>query len=97
MAVTKQDVEYIAKLARLELKENEIDSYTGQLNQILNYMDKLNEINTDDVEPLLHPVENENVFRDDIIKPTISIQEAMKNAPDTDGEFFKVPKIIKTD
>ncbi len=97
MAVTKKDVVYIAKLARLELKEDEIDSYTGQLNQILDYMDKLNEVDTENVEPLLHPVENENVFREDVVKPVTSRDDALKNAPASNGEFFKVPKIIKTD
>jgi aspartyl-tRNA(Asn)/glutamyl-tRNA(Gln) amidotransferase subunit C len=97
MAVTKEDVEYIAKLARLELKDTEIDNYTNQLNQILEYMDKLNEVDTSNVEPLLHPVENQNVFREDKIKNTSSKEDTMKNAPQSDGNFFKVPKIIKTD
>lgn len=94
MSVTRKDVEYIAKLARLDLAENEIENYTGQMNQILQYMDKLNELNTDDVEPLSHPVENINVFREDILKDTTPREEALKNAPKADSEFFKVPKII---
>ena len=97
MPVTRKDVEYIAKLARLRLSENEIDSYTGQMNQILEYMDKLNELDTENVEPLSHPVENINVFRDDIVTPVTARDEALKNAPDADDEFFKVPKIIKND
>ncbi len=94
MAVTRKDVEYIAKLARLEMNESEVENYTGQMNQILEYMDKLNELDTENVEPLSHPVENVNVFREDLLKNTTSREEALKNAPKADEEFFKVPKII---
>lgn len=97
MAVSKKDVEYIANLARLEFSNSEIENFTDQLNQILQYVDKLNELDTDNVEPLSHPVENVNVFRDDILKPTVSRMEALKNAPEANDEFFKVPKIIKVD
>ncbi|MBU1096243.1 MAG: Asp-tRNA(Asn)/Glu-tRNA(Gln) amidotransferase subunit GatC [Bacteroidetes bacterium] len=97
MAVSKKDVEYIANLARLEFSNSEIENFTDQLNQILQYVDKLNELDTDNIEPLSHPVENVNVFRDDILKPTVSRMEALKNAPEANDEFFKVPKIIKVD
>ncbi|PKL90303.1 MAG: Asp-tRNA(Asn)/Glu-tRNA(Gln) amidotransferase GatCAB subunit C [Ignavibacteriae bacterium HGW-Ignavibacteriae-2] len=97
MAVSKKDVEYIANLARLEFSSSEIENFTDQLNQILQYVDKLNELDTDNIEPLSHPVENVNVFRDDILKPTVSRMEALKNAPEANDEFFKVPKIIKVD
>jgi aspartyl-tRNA(Asn)/glutamyl-tRNA(Gln) amidotransferase subunit C len=97
MPVTRKDVEYIAKLARLQLSENEIENYTGQMNNILAYMDKLNELDTENVEPLSHPVENINIFRDDKLKQTVSREDALKNAPDANEEFFKVPKIIKND
>ncbi|MBN1300550.1 MAG: Asp-tRNA(Asn)/Glu-tRNA(Gln) amidotransferase subunit GatC [Melioribacteraceae bacterium] len=97
MSVTKKDVEYIAKLARLELTEKETENYTDQLNQILDYMEKLNELDTSNIEPLSHPVENFNVFREDIIQPSVSREDALKNAPDANEEFFKVPKVIKTD
>jgi len=67
MSVTKKDVEYIAALARIKIqKMTNWKSFTHQLNDILGYMDKLNELNTDNIEPLSHPVENINVFRDDI-------------------------------
>lgn len=97
MAVTRKDVEHIAELARLKLNENELEEYTSQLNKILEYVDKLNELNTEDVQPLSHPIEGENVFREDIIKLSIDREEALKNAPARNDEFFKVPKVIGGD
>jgi aspartyl-tRNA(Asn)/glutamyl-tRNA(Gln) amidotransferase subunit C len=97
MAVTKKDVEHIAELARLKFADAEIDGYTEQLNEILNYIEKLNELDTENVEPLSHPVEGNNVFREDGVKPSISTEEALKNAPEKDEQFFIVPKIIGGD
>ncbi len=94
MSVTKKDVEYIAELARLTFKKEELESFTHQLNEILSYVDKLNELNTENVEPLSHPVENINVFRNDELKPSITTEDALKNAPYKTDEFFKVPKVI---
>ncbi|MGD1006123.1 MAG: Asp-tRNA(Asn)/Glu-tRNA(Gln) amidotransferase subunit GatC [Ignavibacteriaceae bacterium] len=97
MAVTRKDVEHIAELARLKFEDVELDSFTDQLNEILNYMGKLNELNTENVEPLSHPVEENNVFREDEEKPSIPTEEALKNAPEKDEHFFKVPKVIGGD
>ena len=94
MSVTKKDVEYIAELAQLKFKEEELESFTHQLNEILSYVDKLNELDTENIEPLSHPIENINVFRNDELKQSISTEEALKNAPDKTDEFFKVPKVI---
>ncbi len=94
MAVTKQDVEHIAKLARLKFTEDELQNLTKDMNKILSYMDKLNELNTDDVEPLSNPIANENVFREDKIKESIPTEEALKNAPDRTDVHFRVPKVI---
>lgn len=94
MSVTKKDVEYIAELARLKLNDEEIENYTVQLNEILTYVEKLNEIDTTNVEPLSHPVEGSNVFREDIVKPSIDREIAFRNAPDRSELFFKVPKVI---
>jgi aspartyl-tRNA(Asn)/glutamyl-tRNA(Gln) amidotransferase subunit C len=94
MAVTRKDVEHIAELARLKFEPAELDSYTDQLNEILNYMEKLNELDTESIEPLSHPVEGNNVFREDKAIPSISTEEALKNAPKKDEQFFRVPKII---
>lgn len=97
MAVTRKEVEHIAELARLELTDSELEEYTAQLNKILVYMEKLNQLNTENVKPLSHPINCENVFREDVVKPSIDRKEALKNAPSKDDEFFKVPKVIGGD
>ena len=94
MAVTKKDVEKIAELAQLKFSEEELESFTPQMNEILSYMAKLNELNTENVEPLSHPVEQTNVFRKDEMKPSITTEDALKNAPTKDEHHFKVPKVI---
>jgi aspartyl-tRNA(Asn)/glutamyl-tRNA(Gln) amidotransferase subunit C len=94
MAVTKRDVEKIAELARLKFTEEELESFTPQMNEILSYMDKLNELDTKNVKPLSHPVEQTNVFREDVLKLSISTEDALKNAPSKDEHHFKVPKVI---
>ncbi|MBN2572527.1 MAG: Asp-tRNA(Asn)/Glu-tRNA(Gln) amidotransferase subunit GatC [Ignavibacteriales bacterium] len=94
MSVTIKDVEYIAKLARLKFEEDEKEKLCKEMNQILEYMSKLNELDTENVEPLSHPIDLSNVFREDEVKKSISTEEALKNAPDKDDKFFKVPKII---
>jgi len=92
--VTLKEVEHIAELARLKFSEDELQNFTHQLNQILEYVEKLNELDSENIEPLSHPIEGNNVFREDILKQSISREEALKNAPDSDNEFFKVPKVI---
>jgi len=94
VSVTLKDVKHIAELARLEFSGEELESFTHQLNQILEYVEKLNELDTENVEPLSHPVEGNNAFREDELKPSINREEALKNAPDRDEEFFRVPKVI---
>jgi len=94
MAVNKQDVEKIAELARLKFTDKELENFTPQMNEILSYMDKLNELDTENVNPLSHPVEQTNVFREDKLKPSISTENALKNAPSKDEHHFKVPKVI---
>lgn len=95
MSLSKEDVKYIAKLAKLEFSESELDGFVHQFNQILEYMDTLNGLDTSGVEPLAYPVEYLNVFRDDVPSDSLSPGEALKNAPDCTEEFFKVPKVIK--
>ncbi len=94
MSVTIKDVEHIAALARLEFSGEEKEKFTHQLNDILRYIEKLNELDTSNVEPLSHVIELSNVFRDDVVKPSISAEEALKNAPSKVDTFFKVPKVI---
>ena len=95
MTIDKNEVLRIAKLAKLKLTEREIEIYGKDMNEILDYMEKLNELDTTNVEPLSYPVERETAFREDKVNESIPRNEALKNAPDTDGEFFKVPKVIK--
>ncbi|MBM4160930.1 MAG: Asp-tRNA(Asn)/Glu-tRNA(Gln) amidotransferase subunit GatC [Ignavibacteria bacterium] len=94
MPVTIEDVEHIAKLARLEFSEEEKEKFTHQLNQILTYMAQLNKIDTSAVEPLSHVIELSNVFRPDVVKPGLTQEKALKNAPAKTEKFFKVPKVI---
>lgn len=94
MSVTIKDVEHIAKLAKLEFSDEEKEKLTHQMNEILQHMEKLNELDTSTVEPLSQVIKTENVFREDIVKPSIPTEEALKNAPDKTDEHFKVPKVI---
>jgi aspartyl-tRNA(Asn)/glutamyl-tRNA(Gln) amidotransferase subunit C len=95
MAVTLKDVEHVAKLARLEFSEEEKKTLVSQLNRILDYMEKLNELDTSNVEPLSHVIPLTNVFREDKVKPSLPVQEVLKNAPAKSDKFFKVPKVIE--
>jgi aspartyl-tRNA(Asn)/glutamyl-tRNA(Gln) amidotransferase subunit C len=92
--ISLDEVKHIANLARLSFSEDELEKFTNQFNEIIAYMDKLNELDTSNVEPLSHPVETFNVFREDEIKNSISRKEALMNAPCRDEKFFQVPKVI---
>lgn len=94
MKITKELILHIAELAHLKLREDEIKKFQKDLNQILEYVDKLNELDTENVEPLSHPLPLINVMREDKLKSSIEREEALKNAPDSTEEFFKVPKVI---
>ena len=94
MAVTLNDVEHIARLARLEFSAEEKQKFTHQLNQILAYVEKLNELDTTNVEPLSHVVDIRNRLREDVAEKGLSPEEALKNAPAKTDKFFKVPKVI---
>jgi len=88
------DVEYVAKLARLEVTEAEQEKFTAQLNDILLYIDQLNELDTKGVAPMSHAIAVTNAFREDKIAESLGTQKALANAPDARGEFFRVPKVI---
>ncbi len=94
MAVNIKDVEHIAKLAKLSFSEDEKEKFTEQFNEILSFMEKLNELDTSSVEPLSQVIELQNVLREDRVKPSLPTQDALKNAPAKDDRFFKVPKVI---
>jgi aspartyl-tRNA(Asn)/glutamyl-tRNA(Gln) amidotransferase subunit C len=94
MAITIQDVEHIAKLAKLEFTDAEKEMFTIQMNKILEYMEQLNSLDTSNVEPLSHVIDLSNVFRPDEVRPGVPTEEALKNAPERNEQFFKVPKVI---
>ncbi len=91
--ITVKDVEHVAKLARLELTDDEKELYTKQLGDVLKYVDQMNEVDTSNVEPMIQVVDFVNVMRDDEPKQDISKDALMSNAPDEENGFFKVPKI----
>lgn len=94
MRITANDVEHVANLARLELSDAEKAVFTDQLNTILNYVDKLNSLNTDDVEPTSHVLPITNVMREDERKPSLPIEKVLLNAPDEEDGQFKVPAVL---
>ncbi len=91
--ITIKDVEHVAKLARLELTEEEKQKFTTQLGDVLKYVDQMNEVDTTGVEPMAHAIDFVNVMRDDVVKYEQTKDELMKNAPSEENGFFKVPKI----
>lgn len=91
--ITIKDVEHVAKLARLELTEEEKELYTKQLGDVLKYVDQMNEVDTSDVKPMSHAIDFVNVMRDDKVVYEQTKDELMTNAPDEENGFFKVPKI----
>jgi aspartyl-tRNA(Asn)/glutamyl-tRNA(Gln) amidotransferase subunit C len=101
MKVTEKDVAYVAELANLELTDRERQRMLKDLNSVLDYIDRLNELDTSDVPPMAQvSVESgqpagKPAWRDDIPRPSLPHADAMKNAPETDGDFFKVPKVIE--
>ena len=92
--MNREEVVKIALLARLKLTDDELDRFTSQLGQVLQYVDILNEVDTEDVEPMAHAVELFNVFRDDEVRESLARNEALSNAPKTDGRCFLVPPIL---
>ncbi len=92
--IDQESVRKVARLSRLELTEAEIGEFTGQLSAILDYVEKMNELDTDNVEPLAHCLPVSNVFREDSVKESLGTEKTLANAPQRDGEFFKVPKIL---
>ncbi len=95
MSLTREQVQHVAKLARLNLSDEEVTTFTGQMADILAYVEKLNELNTDGVLPTSHAVPMENAFREDLVRPSIGVELALANAPDRIEGFFRVPKVIE--
>jgi aspartyl-tRNA(Asn)/glutamyl-tRNA(Gln) amidotransferase subunit C len=93
--ITKEEVEYVAHLARLEFKEAEKEKFTSQLNDILLYMEMLNQVDTTGVAPMTHAIAQKNAFREDRVGESLTNEAALANAPDARGDFFRVPKVIE--
>lgn len=94
MKIDLQTIETVAHLARLEVTEADKQGLLDDMNKILDFMDKLNEVDTEGVEPLVYMTEEVNILREDEIKQVISRTEALQNAPEQDGKFFRVAKVI---
>lgn len=91
---SRKEVEKVAKLARLKLSEDEVDLFTAQLGQILEYVHILDQLDTDSVEPMAHAIEVSNVFREDAPRESLPREDALANAPKSDGQAFLVPPIL---
>jgi aspartyl-tRNA(Asn)/glutamyl-tRNA(Gln) amidotransferase subunit C len=98
MSITRKDVEKIAELARLELTVEETELFTGQLSSIIGHIEKLNELETANVTPMSHCApaggDMEYAKRDDQVRPSLGQKLAVENAPDSEGSYFKVPRVI---
>lgn len=92
--LTREEVRKVALLGRLKLSDAELEDYASKLGQILGYVEMLSELDTEEVEPLVHAIELSNVFRPDEVQPSLPREQALANAPKTDGRFFLVPQIL---
>jgi aspartyl-tRNA(Asn)/glutamyl-tRNA(Gln) amidotransferase subunit C len=94
MAISREEVQKVSLLARLQLSEAELDTMTSQLGDILGYVELLGELDTENVEPMAHALDVANVFRDDQTKPSLDRDRALANAPNHDGECYRVPAVL---
>lgn len=95
--ITPEQVQHVAKLARLALDESQLTRLASQLESILGYVAKIGQVDVTGIEPMAHAVPLTNVLRDDTIQPALPLDKVLQNAPDADGPFFKVPKVIGGD
>jgi aspartyl-tRNA(Asn)/glutamyl-tRNA(Gln) amidotransferase subunit C len=91
MAISRDEVLHVAGLARLELTDEEVERFREQLNAILEAVGKVSELDLSDVEPTAHPLDLANAWADDEPRPSLSVEEALANAPDRNGDLFRVP------
>ncbi len=94
MALTGDQIRWVAHLARLEFDPQEIEPFARELSHIVSYVDQLQQVNVDGVEPLSHPLPLQNVFRADELRPSLPVDEAMANAPARKGDFYAVPAVM---
>ncbi len=95
MKINRKDVEKLAHLSRLELTEEELVNMESDMNKMLQFVEKINELDLEGVEPLAYVSDEVNILREDEVKQDITHDEALKNAPDKDTDYFRVPKVIK--
>jgi len=95
--LTVEEVRHVAKLGRLALDDEHLKKYARQLTSILSYVEQLKKVDVTDTEPMAHALPLKNVLREDTVQPGLPLDKVLQNAPDTDGEFFKVPKVIGGD
>ena len=95
MKITRAEVEHVGRLARLALSEEELDSLTGEMDAILDYVEQLKSLDTEGIVPMAHAVPMENAFRADEIKPSFTPDQALSNAPDVAESAFRVSRIIE--
>jgi len=95
MPIDKETIKHVAHLARIELQPNELDKLSGQLHEILGFIDKLSSLNVDQVKPASHILPISNVLREDEPHASLLAERALENAPSKKGNFFSVPKIIE--
>ena len=96
MRLTRENIESVAYLSRLELSDEEKDRITGHINRLLENFEKLQELDTDDVEPTSHVIPVSNVFRKDVSRPSLPAREVVSNGPRVAGECFVVPRVVET-
>lgn len=96
MKLSKEEVEHVALLARLELSEEEKERLTGHLNQILVHFEELQKLDTSDIEPTSHSIPVQNVFREDVVGECLPVDEAIANAPESRDDYFVVPQVVET-
>ena len=94
MKITPEEISHVANLARLQLSSEEVEAMAGQLGDLLSYMAKLNELDTEGITPTTHAISIVNAFREDVVKPSLDREKTLSNGPQQDGEFFVVPRII---
>lgn len=95
MKITEETIDHIAHLARLQFEGSEKEEIQQDLEKIIGFMSKLSEVNTDDVEPLVFMSDEVNVLRNDVAEVTITKEEALKNAPKRDSDYFRIPKVLR--
>ena len=94
MKINDDLVQHIAHLARLEFQGEDLKAIKGDMENIISFMDKLSELDTDEVDPLIFMSDEVNVLREDVVEKTVTSEQALKNAPKKDSDYFRIPKVL---